>query len=182
MQHLLFLEMMSDEDDYYFFEDDYNYTDSDRDWYDDDDDIDFDDYDICGMADSDHMDYESYRPAEPTEQQAIHRELNIPNPDNSPKNALPLLDICARKIALNFPFAYTENRNPPIPEDVQLKIISWSFPQEMEKIKRYCSLNNGSSTEFDKAVKIVKSVKDLTQIGECCNSSFKTFPHSSDYP
>jgi hypothetical protein len=156
---------MSDDDDYFFFEDDY-YTDSDNDWYDDDDDVDFDDYAMCGMGDSDHMDYESYRVPEQNDQQAIYKELNIPNPNNSPKTPLPLLDICASKIALTFPFAYIENRYPPIPENVQLKVISCSFPQHMEKIKRYCSLNNGSSTEFDKAIKFVKSVKDLTQIGE----------------
>ena len=156
---------MSDDDDYYFFEDDY-YTESDHDWYDDDDDdIDFDDYGICGMGDTDLMDYESYQPKERDEQQVIYDALNMPYPDNTSKNALPLLDICASKIALNFPFAYIEDRNPPIPENVQLKIISASFPQNMEKIKRYCSLNNGSSTEFDKGVKMVKSVKDLTQIG-----------------
>ncbi len=167
-QMLYFLEMMSDDDDYYFFEDDYN-TDSERDWYDDDDDIDFDDYAMCGMGDSDHMDYEPYRSTGSTEQsdqQTICKELNIPDPDGAPKNPLALLDICASKVALTFPFAYVEDRDPPIPENVQLKIISSSFPQDMEKIKRYCSLNNGTSTEFNKAIKIVKSVKDLTQIGK----------------
>ena len=160
--------MISDDDDY-FFEHDYYYTDSDHDWYDDydDDDIDIEDYAMCGMAD--HMDYEPYRKPEQSDRQTIYKELNIPNPDNLPKNPLPLLDICASKIALNFAFAYVEDRNPPIPENVQLKIISYSFPQNMEKIKRYCSLNNGSSCEFDKAVNIVKSVKDLTQIGKYYN-------------
>lgn len=158
--------MISDDDDYYFFEDNY-YTDSDH-WYDEDDDVDLDldDYAVYGMADSDHMDYEPYRSPEQNDQLTIYKELNIPNPNNMPKNPLPLIDICAYKIALNFPFAFIEDRYPPIPENVQLKVISYSFPQDMEKIKRYCSLNNGSSSEFEKAIKIVKSVKDLTQIGE----------------
>ena len=161
--------MISDDDDYYIFGHDF-YTDSEPDWYDDDDDLDYEDYGIhCGYgyADSDNMDYETYRPQEQSEQQLICKELNIQNPDDLPKNPLTLLDICASKIALNFPFAFIENRHPPIPENVQLRIISFSFPQHMEKIKQYCSLSNGSSGEFDKAIKILKTVTDLTQIGRC---------------
>ncbi|XP_028406963.1 uncharacterized protein LOC114529377 isoform X2 [Dendronephthya gigantea] len=130
---------------------------------------------MYGMGDSDHMDYEPTRlPQELTDQQAVYKELGISNPNNDPKNPLPLLDICASKIALNFPFAYIEDRHPPVPENVQLKVISYSFPQDMQKIKRYCSLNNGSSGEFDKAIKNLKSVKDLTQIGFHLSANVET--------
>lgn len=157
--------MMSDYDDY-FFEPDY-YTDSELGWVDYDDE--FDDYLGNGiLSDStDYMDYESHQPSKSlTELQIIYRDLDVPNPDHLPKNPLPLIDICAKKVALSFPFAYIEGQDPPVAENAQLKIIQYSFPQEMEKIKRYCTLNNGSSSEFDKAIKSLKFVKDLSQIGE----------------
>lgn len=171
--------MMSDHE-YCFFDDDYGdyYSHDDDDEDDDDDDFYDEDLDddrciyLSGYHDDDDMDgiYLGEKPSsklssEQSERKTIYKELSLQDPDELLKNPPSLIDICARKVALNFPFAYVEDRTPPIPENVQLKIIRHSFPQSMEKIKRYCVLNNGSSTEFERAIRTLKNVKDLMQIG-----------------
>ena len=168
-------------DDEYLYFDDYDYFHDDDD-DDDDDDIDLDSYydedldDNClymsGMVDPDD---ECFSPSnkvkdgsnqDENDRKAIYRELSIQDPRELLKSPNSLIDICSLKIALTFPFAYIEDRNPPVPENIQLKVIKNSFPRSMEKIKRYCVLTNGSSTEFERAIRIVKNVKDLKQIGK----------------
>ena len=164
---------MSD-DEYCFFDyDDYYSPEEDED---DDDfyDEDLDDHCIymSGCYNDEDMDH-IYRSADKPrdsnldldERKQIYKELSLQDPDELLKTPMSLIDICSKKVALKFPFAYIEDRTPPIPENIQLKIIKYSFPQSMENIKRYCVLNNGSSSEFERAIRLVKSVKDLTQIG-----------------
>ena len=155
----IFLEMMSDED-MSVYDGLFDFNSDDGSSYDEW----CDEYD--GICDSDDMDYEPYRLQNRSDQQEIDVVLSMTKQNDECKSPLSLMDMCATNIALNFPFAYIEDRVPPIPENVQLKIINYSFPQDVEKIKRYCLLVNGSSSEYDKAIQLIKSVKDLSQIGE----------------
>ena len=46
-----------------------------------------------------------------------------------------LLDLTAQAIAAKIPFEKVENFPLPIPEDLQLKITFWSFPESEEDIR-----------------------------------------------
>jgi len=46
-----------------------------------------------------------------------------------------LIDLSARAVAANIPFAVVESYPLPIPEDLQLKIAFWSFPDSEEDIR-----------------------------------------------
>ena len=84
-----------------------------------------------------------------------------------------LVDISSRLVALNFPFAYVEQessgipRNPPVPDELQLKIISFSFPDKEEIIEKWAKFSQGP-VDISKPQQLCASgctVRDLTQIG-----------------
>lgn len=77
-----------------------------------------------------------------------------------------LQDLCCRFIALKFPFAFVEHRSPPIPDELQLKIIEFSFPDDEDMIRKYAEFSR-SSVDFYSAKTMLDSgkVKDLNQIG-----------------
>ena len=60
-----------------------------------------------------------------------------------------------------------EDYQPPIPEEIQLKVAYWSFPRREDDIQLYCCLAHASIEEFQKAELILKlkNVKDVLQIG-----------------
>ena len=78
-----------------------------------------------------------------------------------------LVDISSRLVALSFPFAYVERRNPPIPDELQLKIISFSFPDNEEIIEKWAEFSQ-STVDISDPQQLCASgrVKDLTQIGK----------------
>ena len=78
-----------------------------------------------------------------------------------------LVDLCAKVVAKHFPFEAVEEYKPPIPEQIQLKISYWSFPQCEDDIQLYSCLAHGTMDEFQKAELIMKlnNVKDVFQIG-----------------
>ena len=51
--------------------------------------------------------------------------------------------MCAQKVACHIPFEVVEHFYPPIPEDLQLRIAFWSFPENEEDI-RYSDDNKRS--------------------------------------
>ena len=84
-----------------------------------------------------------------------------------------LVDISSRLVALNFPFAYVEQessgipRNPPVPDELQLKIISFSFPDKEEIIEKWAKFSQGP-VDISIPQQLCASgctVRDLTQIG-----------------
>ena len=75
-----------------------------------------------------------------------------------------LVDISSRLVALSFPFAYVEHRNPPIPDELQLKIISFSFPDKEEIIEKWAKFSQVSISEPQQLC-ASGCVRDLTQIG-----------------
>lgn len=81
---------------------------------------------------------------------------------------LSLTELSAREVAASIPFELVEVYHPPVPEQLQLKIASWSFPQQEEDIRLYSCLANGSADEFSKGELYFKSkcVKDPLQIGK----------------
>ena len=75
-----------------------------------------------------------------------------------------LVDISSRLMALSFPFAYVEHRNPPVPDELQLKIISFSFPDKEEIVEKWAQFSQVSISEPQQLC-ASGCVKDLTQIG-----------------
>ena len=61
-----------------------------------------------------------------------------------------------------------EHVYPPVPEQLQLRIAFWSFPDNEEDIRLYSCLANGSSDEFNRGETLfrAKNVKEPLQIGK----------------
>lgn len=80
---------------------------------------------------------------------------------------LPLVELASRTVACYIPFEVVEKYPQPIPEDVQLRITYWSFPENEEDIRLYSCLANGSAEEFQKGDHLykAKAVKNALQIG-----------------
>jgi len=78
-----------------------------------------------------------------------------------------LVELSARTVASHIPFEMVERFYPPVPEQLQLRIAFWSFPEHEEDIRLYSCLANGSAEEFQKGERLFKndSVSDLLQIG-----------------
>lgn len=80
---------------------------------------------------------------------------------------LSLTELTAKCIASHIPFELVEHVYPPVPEQLQLRIAYWSFPDNEEDIRLYSCLANGSADEFQRGEHIFKNkcVKDPLQIG-----------------
>ncbi len=52
-------------------------------------------------------------------------------------NVTSLVELAAQAVACHIPFEVVERFFPPIPEQLQLRIAFWSFPENEEDI-RYC--------------------------------------------
>jgi hypothetical protein len=81
---------------------------------------------------------------------------------------LNLVELSARCVASHIPFEMVERFYPPVPEQLQLRIAFWSFPEYEEDIRLYSCLANGSAEEFTKGERLFRtdSVSDILQIGE----------------
>lgn len=81
----------------------------------------------------------------------------------------PLCELAARCVASHIPFELVEHVYPPVPEQLQLRIAFWSFPDNEEDIRLYSCLANSSADEFQRGEHLFKSraVKDPLQIGKC---------------
>ena len=97
---------------------------------------------------------------------------------NSDSRLLSLTDLAAREVASSIPFELVETHcndnslhyNPSqsrMPDELQLRIAFWSFPEQEEDIRLYSCLANGSADEFIKGEHLQKNraVKDPLQIG-----------------
>ncbi|XP_019639410.1 PREDICTED: zinc finger SWIM domain-containing protein 8-like [Branchiostoma belcheri] len=80
---------------------------------------------------------------------------------------VPLVELSARQVAQHIPFEVVERVYPPVPEQLQLRIAFWSFPENEEDIRLYSCLANGSADEFQKGEHLLKAraVKEALQIG-----------------
>jgi hypothetical protein len=78
-----------------------------------------------------------------------------------------LTELSAREVAASIPFEMIEVFSTPVPEQLQLRVAYWSFPEEEEDIRLYSCLANGSSDEFNKGEYLykAKTVKEPLQIG-----------------
>jgi hypothetical protein len=79
-----------------------------------------------------------------------------------------LAELSARCVASHIPFELVERVYPPMPEQLQLRIAFWSFPDNEEDIRLYSCLANGSADEFQRGDSLFKAkhVKEALQIGE----------------
>ena len=79
-----------------------------------------------------------------------------------------LVEICARTVAKAVPFELVERMYPQIPEQMQVRIAFWSFPEGEGDIRVYSCLANGSPDEFSRGEHLLKgkAVKDALQIGK----------------
>lgn len=80
---------------------------------------------------------------------------------------ISLTELSARCVASVIPFELVEHFYPPVPENLQLRIAFWSFPENEEDIRLYSCLANSSADEFHRGDQLFKSkcVKDPLQIG-----------------
>ncbi|KAF4532656.1 hypothetical protein B566_EDAN009838 [Ephemera danica] len=91
-----------------------------------------------------------------------------PTPRSPPSNTVSsLTEMAARCVASYIPFELVERVYPPVPEQLQLRIAFWSFPDNEEDIRLYSCLANGSADEFQKGDYYFKqkNVTDALQIG-----------------
>lgn len=81
-----------------------------------------------------------------------------------------LTELCARTVAAHIPFELVEHVYPPVPEQLQLRIAYWSFPDNEEDIRLYSCLANGSADEFQRGDLLYqkRAIKDPLQIGKYC--------------
>lgn len=82
-----------------------------------------------------------------------------------------LTELAAKCVASYIPFELVEHVFPPVPEELQLRIAYWSFPDNEEDIRLYSCLANSSADEFHRGDQLYKSrsVKDPLQIGTVKN-------------
>uniref|UniRef100_A0AAY4D9U2 SWIM-type domain-containing protein n=1 Tax=Denticeps clupeoides TaxID=299321 RepID=A0AAY4D9U2_9TELE len=80
---------------------------------------------------------------------------------------IPLVELSAKQVAFHIPFEVVEKVYPPVPEQLQLRIAYWSFPENEEDIRLYSCLANGSPDEFQRGEQLyrIKAVRDPLQIG-----------------
>ncbi|MEE6488450.1 hypothetical protein FKM82_015232 [Ascaphus truei] len=78
----------------------------------------------------------------------------------------PLVELSAKQVAFHIPFEVVEKVYPPVPEQLQLRIAFWSFPENEEDIRLYSCLANGSADEFQRGEQLfrMRAVKDPLQI------------------
>lgn len=79
-----------------------------------------------------------------------------------------LAELAARCVASYIPFELVEHVYPPVPEQLQLRIAFWSFPDNEEDIRLYSCLANSSADEFNRGDSLfrLRAVKDPLQIGK----------------
>ena len=67
-----------------------------------------------------------------------------------------------------------ENFVRPIPENLQLRIAFWSFPESEEEICLYSCLANGCNEKYRQGESLLKAgnVRDVLQIGKCFKASW----------
>ena len=70
---------------------------------------------------------------------------------------IPLVELSAKQVAFHIPFEVVEKVYPPVPEQLQLRIAFWSFPEHEEDIRLYSCLANGSGEEFRLAEKLMEA-------------------------
>ncbi|XP_035214833.1 zinc finger SWIM domain-containing protein 8-like isoform X3 [Stegodyphus dumicola] len=92
---------------------------------------------------------------------------HVPHSKNKDGLVLSLVELSARVVAFHIPFEVVEHVCPPVPEQLQLRIAFWSFPENEEDIRLYSCLANGSADEFSRGEHLYKAraVKELLQIG-----------------
>lgn len=78
-----------------------------------------------------------------------------------------MTELAAKCVASYIPFELVEHVYPPVPEQLQLRIAFWSFPDNEEDIRLYSCLANSSADEFHRGDQLFKNraVKDPLQIG-----------------
>ncbi|XP_075215319.1 zinc finger SWIM domain-containing dorado [Lycorma delicatula] len=87
--------------------------------------------------------------------------------DENGTTVTALCELAARCVASHIPFELVEHVYPPVPEQLQLRIAFWSFPDNEEDIRLYSCLANSSADEFQRGEHLFKNraVKDPLQIG-----------------
>ena len=80
---------------------------------------------------------------------------------------LSLTELTCRFIAIHLPFELVEMVYPPVPEQLQLRIAFWSFPEHEDDIFLYSCLANGSPVEYINAEDVfyLNIIQDIIQIG-----------------
>lgn len=88
-----------------------------------------------------------------------------------------LTELAAKCVASYIPFELVEHVFPPVPEQLQLRIAFWSFPDNEEDIRLYSCLANSSADEFHRGDQLYKnrSVKEPLQIGKPISFGERSF-------
>ncbi|KAF5300151.1 hypothetical protein FQR65_LT09242 [Abscondita terminalis] len=107
-------------------------------------------------------------------------QLETPQVVNKPP-VPSLTELAAKCVASHIPFELVERVYPPVPEQLQLRIAFWSFPDNEEDIRLYSCLANGSADEFARGESLYRShsVKDPLQIGFHLSASVHQIPRGT---
>lgn len=83
------------------------------------------------------------------------------------KGVKPLVELASQCVALYIPYELVEQEYPPVPEELQVRIAFWSFPDNEDDIRLYSCLANSNADEFLRGQNLYSSnmVKDSVQIG-----------------
>lgn len=95
-----------------------------------------------------------------------------------------LSELSAKCVASHIPFELVEHVYPPVPEQLQLQIAFWSFPDSEDDIRLYSCLANGSADEFQRGEHLCRdrAVKDVLQIGKYLVVLNNYIHHHSENP
>ncbi|XP_060523765.1 zinc finger SWIM domain-containing protein 8 homolog [Cylas formicarius] len=95
-----------------------------------------------------------------------------------------LTELAAKCVASHIPFELVEHVYPPVPEQLQLRIAFWSFPDNEEDIRLYSCLANGSADEFARGENLHRNhmVKDPLQIGFHLSASVQQGRYNTGNP
>lgn len=107
--------------------------------------------------------------------QRLMNGTNLLPPFPAAENAVSsLTELSSRIVATYIPFEVVQRYPTPVPEQLQLRIAFWSFPDNEEDIRLYSCLANGSADEFQKGESLYRgrAVQSLLQIGMLAFNSF----------
>ena len=110
--------------------------------------------------------YPEYQGSDSKDECSEDPSLTVAQDQTHQRDVPSLVDLSSRFVALNFPFAYIEHREPPVPEELQLKIISFAFPDNKQTVMKFVTFSREDAS-LRTVERSSRQVKELHQIGKC---------------
>ena len=107
-----------------------------------------------------------YQRSDSDDECSANPSLTVAQDQTHQRNVPSLVDLSSRFVALNFPIAYIKHREPPVPKELQLKIISFAFPDNKETVMKFAKFSREDAS-LRTVDCLSRQVKELLQIGKC---------------